>query len=60
MKFLGFNLLSDAELRKRIEAEKMVQRIWDGLIIKKLLHSAETYRKRAEGIFTAVKSPHRN
>lgn len=48
MQILGFHIISDAELRKRISEARTEQRKLDAAMITRLLLNAETYRKIAE------------
>ena len=48
MQILGFHIIDDAELKRRIEEARKEQRQIESSMIKTLLHISESYRKKAE------------
>jgi len=49
MSFLDLHIITEAELRRRIEEAREEQRQLENAIVKRLLHNSEKYRKRAIG-----------
>lgn len=54
MQILGFQIISDAELRKRISEAKAIERRLNNVIISRLLYNAESYRKKCVTLIRKV------